>query len=136
VAQPGRGAHRRAPLKVVETRRQRVFRSERLLLFLSVAFVVSALLVVVAGQAMLANGQVRMAAVQHEVTGARAAVQANLLKVSILENPDRITKVALGDGMVVSHYIELPYVSLSTPLPTPTVTPAPAAPASTTTAAS
>jgi len=131
--QPGRGAHRRAPLQVVETRRQRIFRGERLLLFLSVAFVVSALLVVVAGQAMLANGQVRMAAVQQDVTGAKAAVQGNLLKVAILENPDRITKAALADGLVVSHFIEEPFVPLTTALPTPTVTPAPAVAATTTT---
>jgi cell division protein FtsL len=129
---PGRGAPRHAPLKVVPTRRLRMFGGERLLMLLSVALIVSALLVVVAGQALLANGQVRMAALQHQVSTAKTAVQASLLRVAILENPDRITKAALGSGMVHSPYVELPNVPLTKALPTPTVSPAPAAASATT----
>ncbi len=132
---------RRAPLRVVSDRARsgtRVGRvaSGRLLNILSVSIVVAALLAVVVAQAFLANGQVRLSALQHDLTFEQAAHRQAELAVAQLETPSRIVAAASGEGMVrPAGVVELPYVSLSVPLPTPKVTPAPApapAPASTT----
>jgi hypothetical protein len=98
--------------------------------------VVAALLAVVVGQALLANGQVKMAALQHQLTLEQSSHRQAELAVAQLETPSRIVAAAQGQlHMVAAGPIELPYVSLSVPLPTPKVTPAPAAPPPTTTSA-
>jgi hypothetical protein len=101
---------------------------------LSVSIVVAALLAVVVAQALLANGQVRLSSLQHDLTFEQAAHRQAELAVAQLETPSRIVAAASGEGMVrPAGVVELPYVSLSVPLPTPKVTPAAApAPASTT----
>jgi hypothetical protein len=143
----GRGTEapstRRAPLRVVPTRTRRGIRGGRtgagrgrLLIIVSVSMVVAALLVVVVGQAFLANGQVRMAALQQQLTQEQAAHRQAELAVAQLETPSRIVAAAGGQGMVHPPSVdELPYVSLSVPLPTPKVTPAPAPPPPTTSSA-
>jgi hypothetical protein len=90
--------------------------------------VVAALLAVVVGQALLANGQVRLAALQHQLTLEQSAHRQAELAVSQLETPSRIVAAASGQLHMVrpASVVELPYVSLSVPLPTPKVTPAPA----------
>jgi hypothetical protein len=102
--------------------------------------VVVALLAVVVGQAYLANGQVKLASLQHELSVEQSAHRQAELAVAKLETPTRIVSYATSQ----LHYnaasanggpIELPYVSLSVPLPTPKVTPAPAAPPPTTSTA-
>jgi len=132
---------RRAPLRVIAgrtrsgTRTGRVA-SGRLLNILSVSIVVAALLAVVVAQALLANGQVRLSSLQHDLTFEQAAHRQAELAVAQLETPSRIVAAASGEGMVrPAGVVELPYVSLSVPLPTPKVTPA-AAPAPATTATS
>ncbi len=104
---------------------------------MSVSLVVAALLVVVGGQALLANGQVRLAALQHQLTLEQSAHRQAELAVAQLETPSRIVSAATGQLQMVrpASVVELPYVSLSVPLPTPTVTPAPAAPPPTTSSA-
>ncbi len=98
--------------------------------------VVAALLAVVVGQALLANGQVRLAALQHELTLEQSAHRASELAVAKLETPTRIVADATSQlHMVAASVVELPYVSLSVPLPTPKVTPAPAPPPPTTSSA-
>jgi hypothetical protein len=92
---------------------------------LSVALVVAALLVVVFGQALLASGQVRMAAIQHQLTLEQSAHRQVELQVSQLETPPRIVASALGSGMVHAQVIEIPYVPTNTPLPAPHVTAVP-----------
>jgi cell division protein FtsL len=87
------------------------------------AMVVVALLIVVAGQAMLASGQVRMARLDQQVVIAQAEHRQKELEVSQRETPDRI--VGAAKGLVrTTHVTQVPSVSLHTPLPTPTVTPA------------
>ena len=100
----------------------------------SVAIVVAALLAVVVGQAILANGQVRLATLQHQLTMEQSAHRQAELAVSQLETPSRIVSAASGQLHMVrpASVVELPYVSLSVPLPTPKVTPAPATPPPTT----
>jgi type II secretory pathway pseudopilin PulG len=96
----------------------------------SVTVVLGALLAVVVGQALLANGQVRLSALQHQLTLEQSAHRQAELAVSELETPARIVAAASGQLHMVhpSQVIELPYVSLATPLPTPNVTAAPATP--------
>jgi hypothetical protein len=128
---PAATPRRQAPLR-------RLFKG-RALTALSIVLVVGSLLTVVVGQAMLANGQVRMAAVEHALTLEQSAHRQIELSDSALETPARIVSAATGGlHMVHSAVIELPYVSLTTPLATPTVTPPPAAtpPASDTTSPS
>jgi hypothetical protein len=95
---------------------------------MSVSMVVAALLAVVVGQALLANGQVRLAALQHQLTLEQSAHRQAELAVSQLETPSRIVAAASGQLHMVrpASVVELPYVSLTVPLPTPKVTPAPA----------
>ncbi len=100
---------------------------------LSVSMIVVALLAVVVAQALLANGQVRMSTLQHQLSLEQSAHRQAELAVSQLETPSRIVGAALSQGMTHPVVTELPYVSLSVPLPTPKVTPAPAAPPSSST---
>jgi hypothetical protein len=97
--------------------------------------VVAALLAVVVGQAILANGQVRLASLQHQLTMEQSAHRQAELAVAQLETPSRIVSAAQGQLGMIHHgsVIQLPYVSLSVPLPTPKVTPAPAPPPTPTT---
>jgi hypothetical protein len=102
----------------------------------SVSMIVAALLAVVVAQALLANGQVRMSTLQHQLSLEQSAHRQAELAVSQLETPSRIVGAALSQGMTHPVVTELPYVSLSVPLPTPKVTPAPAAPPATSTSSS
>jgi hypothetical protein len=89
--------------------------------------VVTALLAAVVGQALLANGQVKLSALHDELTMEQSSHSQAELAVAQLETPARIVAAATRAGLVAqSNVIELPYVSLSVPLPTPKVTPAPA----------
>jgi hypothetical protein len=126
---------RRAPLRVVPTRSRRGIPRGRpgvgrgkWLTMISVAMVVAALLAVVVGQALLANGQVDLSALQQQLTLEQSAHSQAELAVSQLETPSRIVAAASGQLHMVrpASVVELPYVSLSVPLPTPKVTPAPA----------
>ena len=100
----------------------------------SVAVVVTSLLAVVVAQALLANGQVRLSSLQHELSLEQSAHRQAELAVSELETPPRVVGAAASQGMVhPASVVELPYVSLSVPVATPKVTPGPAAPPPTTT---
>jgi cell division protein FtsL len=108
----------------------------RLLNIVAVGLVMAALLAVVVAQAMLANGQVRLSALQHQLALEQSAHRQAELSVSQLETPSRIVAAATGQLHMVrpASVIQLPYVSLSVPLATPKVTPAPPpAPVTTTT---
>jgi len=114
-------------------------RQARVLNIMAVSLVVGTLLAVVVAQAMLANGQVRLSGLQHELSLEQSLHRQGELAVSQLETPSRIVASASGQLHMVrpAQVTELPYVSLSVPLPTPKVTAAPAAappPAPTTTA--
>jgi hypothetical protein len=87
--------------------------------------VVLALLVVVGGQAMLANGQVRMAQLDQRLQVAQSEHRQQELDVAGLMTPSRIAGAATAQLHMVhpNHVVQLPYVPLTKPLPTPTVTP-------------
>src|SRR5580700_8080372 len=82
-------ATRRAPLRVVPPRSPRPGRGARrnparLMTVIAVCLVVGALLAVVVGQALLANGQVRLSALQHTLSLEQAAHRQHELTVAQL----------------------------------------------------
>lgn len=129
-------SRRWTPLRIVPSRtgqRGRIGRllsnRRRVLNIVSVSMVVASLLAVVVAQALLANGQVRLTTLQHDLSLEQSAHRQAELAVSELETPSRIVSSATGQGMVhPANVIELPYVSLSVPVATPKVTAAPAPP--------
>lgn len=120
---------RRPALEVVERRdRRRSARRRRLLPLLSAAMVSGALIAVVVGHAELAQGQLRLSSVQAALTRAEAAHRSAVVAVGQLENPARVASEAEVQlhMQAPAQVLQLPYVSLSTPLPAPTVAAAPA----------
>ncbi len=90
------------------------------------------LLFVVAGHAELAQGQVRLANLQVEITSAQLLHQREVLALAELENPSRILAVAEGTLHMrsPSQVRQLAHVPLGVVLPAPHVaaagrTPAP-----------
>jgi hypothetical protein len=136
----GRGeapAPQQSPLRLVPSRQRRAIRGGRaaagrgrLLGVFAISMVVASLLAVVVGQALLANGQVRLSSLQHQLSLEQSAHRQSELSVAELETPSRIVAAASGQLHMVrpANVVELPYVSLSVPLPTPKVTPAPVVP--------
>ena len=103
----------------------------------SVSLVVAALLAVVVAQALLANGQVRLSTLQHDLALEQSTHRQAELAVAGLETPSRIVGAATNTlHMVHPNVTELPYVSLTTPLPTPNVTAAPTPPPATSSSSS
>ena len=86
---------RRAQLAVVVRRTRRV-RHRKLAPLVSAALVSGSLLFVVVGHAELAQGQVRLANLQAEITSAQLLHQREVLGLAELENPSRILAVAEG----------------------------------------
>jgi hypothetical protein len=103
--------------------------------YIPAVMVVLALLIVVAGQALLANGQVRIASLDQQLQTAQAQHSQRELSVAKMETPSRIVGDATGQLKMVhpNKVTQLPYVPLTTPLATPMVTPASAASVTTTT---
>jgi hypothetical protein len=131
---PARHSPRRASLQVVPSRRRDGVR-RRIVRYLPAIMVVLALLVVVAGQAILADGQVRMTGLEQQLQAAQARHSAQEERVSNLETPSRIVRDATAKAKMTrpSHVTQLPYVPLDTPLATPNVTPAAGSAVTTTT---
>ena len=126
--QPRPSTTRRPPLRIFEPDPRRSPRrglSRRGQLWLAVAMVVSSLLVVVVGDAMVAEGQVRLAAVQTRIDGQSTLNKAMQTQVAGLAAPDRVVAQAISDGLTAPPSVkDLPQVPLNVPLPVP-VTSAP-----------
>lgn len=124
-------AHRPLLRVVRDEPRRRQGRRRRAAAILSGGLVVGSLLLVVAGHAVLAEGQVRLSAEQSAVAAAQQDNAQEALSLATLESPSRIVGEAKQDlhMVVAGQIVQLPHVPLGTPLPTPTVSPAPAAPA-------
>ncbi len=143
---------KRPPLRVFEPEPRRSTRrgpSRRAHVWLSVALVVGSLLVVVVGDALVAQGQVRLSDVQQRIAVAEAVQKSMQSDVAQLAAPDRVVAQGIALGLTApSQVIDLPQVPLGVPLPTPQTAPAtgarvatarastPAATAASTTAAS
>jgi cell division protein FtsL len=125
---------RRPSLRIVRSRREKKpAQRGRLVEIVALVLVVASLLAVVIGQAVLANDQVQMSALQHELSLEQSTHRQAELQVANLETPRRIVGDATKAGMVhPAQVIELPYVPLNAPIATPNVTAAPA-PTTTTT---
>lgn len=92
--EPARRVERRRPSLEVVTPRVRRARRRSLAPILSGAVVSISLLLVVIGHAELAQGQMRLANVESEITSARLLHQREGLALANLENPSRILRVA------------------------------------------
>jgi hypothetical protein len=121
-----RPSTRRPPLRIFEPEQRRSSRrglSRRGQLWLAVAMVVSSLLVVVVGDAMVAQGQVRLAAVQTRIDGQSTLNKALQTQVAGLAAPDRVVAQAISDGLTAPPSVkDLPQVPLDVPLPVPVTT--------------
>lgn len=106
VRSPLEGEHR-APLRVVRPKsRSRRLRPSAVLSMLAAAVVLAVALSVVAAQALLAQGQFRLAALQTAEAAAQTAHQRLELQVAELRAPQRIVWVAQHKlGMVVPTHV-------------------------------
>jgi Tfp pilus assembly protein PilX len=125
---------RRPSLRIVRSRSGKPTQRGRMVEIVALVLVVGALLAVVIGQAVLANDQVQMSALQHELSLEQSTHRQAELQVANLETPQRIVGDATKAGLVhPPQVIELPYVPLNAPIATPNVTAAPAPTTTTTT---
>jgi type II secretory pathway pseudopilin PulG len=114
---------RRPSLRLVRLRSGKSTRRGHLLEILALVLVVGSLLAVVIGQALLANDQVQMSALQHGLSLEQSVHRQAELQVAGLETPQRIVGDATKAGLVhPAQVTELPYVSLAVPIATPNVT--------------
>ncbi len=91
---------------------------------MSLAMIGVSLLSVVVGHALLAQGQVRLSAVQSALAAEQSTHRQAVIAAAKLETPSRVVAKAHQQGMVPpAQTNQLPRVSLTTPLPTPTVAP-------------
>ncbi len=126
-ARPG---NRRPPLRIFEPeprRTSRRSRSRRFHIWLAVALVAGSLLAVVVGDALVAQGQVRLASIQLKISAAEATQKAMRVEVAQLAAPNRIVVVATANGLTPpAKIIDVPQVPLDVALPGQQASAAPA----------
>lgn len=135
-----RPAARRPPLRLFEPAPRRALsrrRGRRAQLLVSGALVVGTLLAVVVGDAMVAQGQVRLSGLQSQVSAAEVAQKAAQVTVAQLAAPDRVVAQGMRLGLSApAQVVDLPQVPLDVPLQAPgTVAPSKAPAAGTPTTA-
>ncbi|MGA2838416.1 MAG: hypothetical protein ABSF84_17670 [Acidimicrobiales bacterium] len=87
---------------------------------MAVVLVVASLLVVVVGDALVAQDQIRLTDVQTQISTDQATQKSMQTEVSALAAPDKIVAQGLADGLTESRsVVDLPYVPLDVPLPVP-----------------
>ena len=123
------GEPRRPPLRLFEPaprRRTGPNRLRRSTMWLSCLLVVGSLLAVVVGDTLLAEGQVRLAAVQQRVAAAEVTQKGAQVAVAEKAAPPVVVSQAEAQGLVApTQVVYLPHVPLTIPLPVPrTITPA------------
>jgi hypothetical protein len=85
-----------------------------------VVLVVASLLLVVVGDALVAQDQVRLASVQMQIGADQVRQKAMQTAVAELAAPDRVVAQALASGLISPPTVgDLPYVPLDVPLPVP-----------------
>ena len=86
--------------------------------------VVGSLLAVVVGDAVVAQGQIRMAHTQQAIATATATQKAEQVAVAEQAAPPVVVRAAERLGLVApASIVDLPTVPLNTPLPAPNVGP-------------
>ena len=122
-----RPASRRPPLRIFEPEPRRSTRrgpSRRAYIWFAVTLVVGSLLVVVVGDAMVAQGQVRLAGIQTKIAALQTTQKAMQTEVAQLAAPDRVVAQGIALGLTApAQVIDLPQVPLNVPLPAPKTTP-------------
>ncbi len=97
-------------------------------MWLSGLVVIGSLLSVVVGDTILAEGQVRLSTIQHEVAAATVAERASQAAVAEKAAPPVVVSQAKSQGLVApNQVVYLPEVPLDVPLPVPQTAPTPAA---------
>jgi hypothetical protein len=97
-------------------------------MWLSGVLIVGSLLSVVLGDALLAEGQVRLSSVQTAVAAATAQEKAAQVAVAVKAAPPVVVSQARRQGLVApSVVVYLPQVPLDVPLPIPQTAPTTAA---------
>ena len=93
-------------------------------MWLSGLLVIGSLLSVVVGDTLLAEGQVRLSAIQHEVVAATAVQKASQVAVAEKAAPPVVVSQAKSQGLVApTQVVYLPQVPLNVPLPVPQTAP-------------
>ena len=134
-------APRRPPLRVFEPEPRRSVRrslSRRGHVWLGVAMVVGSLMAVVVADAMVAQGQVRMAALQAKINDQLTIQKSVQSEVAQLAAPGRVVAQGINHGLIApAQVVNLAQVPLDVPLPIPDTSPLPvvAKPAATSPAA-
>jgi len=122
-----RPATRRPPLRIFQPeprRGARRGRSARAHVWLAVALVVGSLLFVVVGDAMVAQGQVRLSNLQSAIVSAQATQKSMQTEVAQLAAPDRVVAQGIALGLTApAQVVNLPQVPLDVPLPAPQTSP-------------
>ena len=122
-------APRRPPLRVFTPEPRRSVRrglSRRGHVWLGVAMVVGSLLLVVVADAMVAQGQVRMAAIQSKINDQITIQKSAQSEVAQLAAPDRVVAQGINYGLIApAQVVNLPQVPLNVPLPVPDTSPLP-----------
>jgi hypothetical protein len=89
--------------------------------------VVASLLVVVAGDSLVAEGQVRLSTMRSQVAAAEGAQKAAQVEVAEKAAPPVVVAQAKTQGLVAPQMVVyLPQVPLNVPLPVPQTAPPPA----------
>ncbi len=127
---PDPSRDRRPPLRVLEpARRTRsATRSvRRWTVWVSAALVVGSLLTVVVGDALVSEGQVRLATTQSQLAAAVATQKSYQVEVAEKAAPPVVVAQAKRQGLLATPYVvDLPQVPLDVPLPVPQTAPLPA----------
>jgi hypothetical protein len=120
---PEREQSVRPPLRVFEPaprRRRRRRRVRRPELWAGGALVVGSLLAVVVGDAVVAQGQIRLTQTQQAITTATVTEKSDQVAVAGMAAPPVVVRTAERLGLVApTSIVDLPAVPLGVPLPAP-----------------
>lgn len=95
-------------------------------MWLSAVLITGSLLSVVAGDALLTEGQVSLAAEQSQVVGAQATQKTLQVAVAERSAPPVVVAQAKSQGLIAPNtVVDLPEVPLDVPLPAPQTAPLP-----------
>ncbi len=124
---PTPAAPRRPPLRLFEPaprRKPGARRFRRSTMWLSALLVIGSLLAVVAGDTMMAEGQVRLSSTQQALAAATVIEKQDQVAVAQKAAPPVVVRQAESQGLVVpTQVVYLPQVPLSVPLPVPQTAP-------------
>jgi cell division protein FtsL len=126
-----RPSTRRPPLRIFEPQPRQSTRrrlSRRGLLWVAGLLVLGSLLIVVVADTVVAQGQVRLADMQTQISGQLTTQKAMQTEVAELAAPDRVVAEGIAQGLTAPpQVVDLPEVPLNVALPVPDTSPLPVA---------